>query len=180
MAQQIVLDVYYDLSVKELRIKFYTAQQAQKYQERNREGRILANDSRSVWIPMPDEVILMRASTLGFILRFRTTGAALLWCERVILGTLYRYPADYSPLRPAPGNEAYIIREWAEDDLNRKLTGVRGSPGLQLPDRIPDGHRGPSPGRAAKIGRRGEGGGEGVAIRGFGITPEMGSREAGS
>lgn len=167
MANRIMLDVCYNFSLKELGITFHTAQQAQQYQERNREARILAEEKYVVWIPIPDDMTQIRASSFGFVMCFKSADGASRWCERVVLGVLYDAQGRYK-------NEAYIVREWSTNELNRKLAGKEKQ--LEVPDRIVS--RGPSPGRIAKAAERVEGGKNKDPV-GFGVPPAQGSRHDG-
>lgn len=155
MANRIMLDVCYNFSLKELGITFHTAQQAQQYQERNREARILADKNDVVWIPIPHEMTQIRASAFGFVMCFSNADDASRWCSRVVLGALYDAQGRYR-------NEVYIVREWSEHDLNRKLSGKENK--LEVSDR--SGPRGPSPGRTAKAAER-----VGKDPTGFGAPP---------
>lgn len=157
MANQIKLEVYYNFSQREFGIIFETGQQAQQYQERNREGRIFAESNHVVWIPIPQEMTKIRASSFGFVMCFRSADDASRWCDRVVLGTLYDPQGRYR-------NEAYIIREWSERDLNRKLADKENQ--LQVSDRIV--LRGPSPGRTGQAAEQGS--------KGFGVPPADQSR----
>ncbi|KAG6358790.1 hypothetical protein INS49_012309 [Diaporthe citri] len=147
MVPRFVLDVYYNFSLKELGIHFHTAQQAQKYQALNREGRILAGNEKMVWIPIPSGMTDIRGSSFGFVMCFESADAASTWCKRVVLGVPYD-GRDHNT------KEAYIVREWSEDDLEQKLAGRAGQ--LGLPGQMPE-HRGPSPGREFRATGRVEG-----------------------
>lgn len=143
MSNRLMLDVCYNFSFKELGITFHTTQQAQQYQERNREGRILAENNHVVWIPVPFEMTQIRASSFGFVMCFGSADDASRWCKRVVLGTLY-------DAQGRNRNEAYIIREWSEHELNSILASKENR--LEVPDRIV--LRGPSPGRTVEAAER--------------------------
>lgn len=156
----LTLDVYYDFSRKELRIKFDDPQHAQQYQALNREGRIHGDDEKSIWIPIPPEVRQLRASTYGFILCFTSASAASSWCRRVALGQLYGYNDGMEE------KEAYIIREWDKAELERILrrTGQRLAP----PQHGGAARNGPSPAREEKRKRD----------VGFGVRQQYNSRSS--
>lgn len=117
MDEPLMLDVCYDFSHKELGITFPSEQQAQQYQERNREARILADKNNVVWIPIPYEMTKIRASSSnGFVMCFRSADDASRWCDRVVLGAPYGAQGRH-------GKDVYIVRYWSENDLNSRLTG---------------------------------------------------------
>lgn len=162
------LDVYYDFSRKELRIKFNDPQHAQQYQMINREARIYGGDDKSIWIPIPPDVQQLRASAYGFILCFTSGSKASDWCRRVALGQLYNYNDGLEE------KDAYISREWDKADLERRLRG--SSQGLVPPkDRT-------RTARSPALRNRGDGHARRLAEtkddEGFGVEAQKASRSS--
>lgn len=111
------LEILYDFSRKELSISFFTDEQAIIYQARNPEARIFAHKPATVWIPIPTEMTHLRSSSYGFVMHFKTQADAVAWSRRVVLGRL--------PSTSEEGRDAYIQREWVEEDLDLFLKGRR-------------------------------------------------------
>lgn len=125
MADTTWLDIFYDFTKKELKIDFKNALLAQQYQARNREGRILADNNTSVWIPTPDNILHFRASSSragSFVMHFDNAAAASAWCRRVVVARLC---GETPPLAARAGERgdtcAYVVREWKTADLRQRL-----------------------------------------------------------
>lgn len=128
------LDVLYDLRRGELMIRFFSAAQAQHYQARNHEARILAVDEACVWLPLPSEVTTLRASYYGFTLHFEDIKMAESWRGRSLIGRLH-------PRFENPG--VYLKREWVEAELN-ELLGMNQSQRLSPSGQRYNGHHLPN------------------------------------
>jgi hypothetical protein len=109
------LDIFYDFIRKELKIRFFSPEQALSYQARNHEARIFESDDKSVWLPIPDSMTCLRASALGFVIRFKDSDAAVAWCRHSVLGRLH----------PRDNTDVYIQREWNEVQLSTLLSGTK-------------------------------------------------------
>lgn len=113
------LDIFFDWERKEFIIQFFSREQARAYQSKNPEARIVPTDPKSAWLPIPDGMTHLRASSFGFVIRFKDNPAkAEQWRSRSILGRV-------TDSTRRDNTEIYLKRDWNEDDLNALLKTTR-------------------------------------------------------
>lgn len=103
-------EAHYDFIRKEICITFENAQQAQRYQNCNREGRIHQDDDKSVWIPFPSGLKALRADANGLVFCFRDPTTTTNWCNRIIMAKKYTNDQE---------DRAYIVQNWEVNEWER-------------------------------------------------------------
>lgn len=133
-----ILDIQFDLRVRELSIWFGSQSQAKAYQAKNPKARIKwEEDGRQVWLPVTSHMASLRSSSQGMIIIFDSVEAARAWVGRSVIGEEFIYG---TPVVAA----AYIKRTWDRSALWARLSDDMPVRQVPLPTSQPAGYP-PSP-----------------------------------
>ncbi|KAF2020409.1 hypothetical protein BU24DRAFT_416108 [Aaosphaeria arxii CBS 175.79] len=111
---EVRVGVFYDLSRKELLLRFDSSAYARAYQRKNPEARILADNRKEVWLPLCDSMRTLRSSdTCGMVIIFRSKEDRRLWLDRSVLGTdINTSDGEYG---------VRFKRSWSRNEIERAL-----------------------------------------------------------
>jgi hypothetical protein len=116
-----VLEVFFLLEKKEIKIKFEENQMATTYQARNPEARIFADEKQAVYLPLAKEMDYIRDSSKGMAIHFTDAAKATEWCQRAIV---WQKHSDA---------EVRIKWSWKESEDTHKLPGREASSASKTP-----------------------------------------------